>query len=178
MKHLKLFESFHSKKYLHINNIVDNERVDFYQVPFSLGENDGTCLYDSDDWGVCISDYYVYDYILDSDIEEALKLDLSEIDVSKDWSYSYSNEFRYETAFSNKEKHILRVAKLVKEILDNKDIIPISMNFDIMSTNYDIKNHIEDGNHRIRALQFLKYDFYPAYIYGSHSRLLIEYLSK
>ena len=33
-------------------------------------------------------------------------------------------------------------------------------------------------NHRIRALQYLKYDYYPAYIYGSHAKLLIEYIEK
>lgn len=177
MKYLKLFEGF-NKKYTNINNIIDGEQIDFYQIPFALGYGQGTCIPDDENYVVCISNNYVYDYISDDDIKVYLNKDLSEIDITKDWTSMNSNDkFEFETAYTNKEKHTLRVAKIVQELLENKKLTPVIMYFDSMSYNYDIKNHIEDGNHRIRALQYLNYDYYPAFIGGSHSKYLINYLN-
>jgi hypothetical protein len=166
------------KFYKNIDNIVDGEPLVYYNVPFELGEK-GIGFSDTEDWKHYLGNQYVYDYIKDIDIKEALKEDLSNINISVDWtSIKEDDIINNISAYQNKNKHSLRIAKLVKEMLDNKPIRPVSMFFDAMSYNYDIKNNIEDGNHRIRALQYLKYDGFPAYIYGGHSKYLIEYLNQ
>lgn len=182
MKYLELFEEFgnsNKNKYIKINNFVDGEKLEYHQVPFSLGYGEGICIDDAERWSVCISNNFVYDYIKDDDIQKVLKNDLKNIDISRDWASVDSDvsNIGFETAYTNKNKHILRVAKLVQEIQQNKPISPILMYFDAMSSNYDIKNHIEDGNHRIRALQYLKFNYYPAYIYGSHADKLKEVIN-
>lgn len=50
------------------------------------------------------------------------------------------------------------------------------MFFDERAYQHDIKNYIEDGNHRIRAMQYLKFDYFPAYLYGNFSKYLLKYL--
>jgi hypothetical protein len=166
------------RHYIFYENVVNNEEINYYNVPFELGKK-GIGFSDSENWKHYLGDNYVYDYIEDSDIKEALKEDLTNIDISVDWTNIPEKDINNNiSAYQNKNKHVLRVAKLVKEILDNKPLKPVSMYFDAMSMTYDIKNDIEDGNHRIRALQYLKYDGFPAYIYGSHSKYLIEYLEK
>lgn len=167
------FEQFSSKlkTYDNINNIVDGEKIDFYQVPFELGVKE-TCI-KKDDWVLCLSNHYVYDYIKDEDISKALKEDLSNIDISKDWTNSISG---FENAYTNKESHTKRIAKIVQSLLNKEELTPISMFFDDRAYSMDCKNYIEDGNHRIRALQYLKYDCFPAYIYGNFSKELIDHL--
>ena len=169
MRYLNPYKLFESGKYLNINNINDYK---FYQVPFSLF-NKGECIEGEDKWVLCFSPNFVYDYISDNEIRDALRLDLSKIDISKDWVYSSKN---YEDAYTNKDKHVLRIAKLIKEIQSGNPITPISMFFDERSFAHDIKNYVEDGNHRIRALQYLGYDYFPAYIYGNFSSYLIDKL--
>lgn len=159
-----------SLKYLNINNIND---YIFYQIPFQFFK-EGKCIKGDDDYVLCFSSNFVYDYITDDDIEKALKQDLSKIDVSKDWTF-YNNK-NYENAYTDKSKHVLRIAKLVNEIKNGNEIVPISMFFDERSYVSDIKNYIEDGNHRIRALQYLKYDYFPAYVYGNFTKYLIKEL--
>lgn len=164
-----------NKLYKNINNFVDGEKIDYYNVPFDLMES-GKC-FDKDGYVLCLSDNFVYDYIKDSDIDKNLDDDLSNIDISKDWtSIKPDEKFNFETAFSDKKKHIKRVAKLVNEIRNGEKLTPVLMYFDDRSYMYDIKNYIEDGNHRIRALQYLKYDYFPAYIHGNFSDLLIDYI--
>lgn len=165
-----------NKKYKNINNIVDNDEVDYYQVPFDLFKKNK--CFEKDDV-LCLSYNFVYDYIKDSDIDEFLETDLSDIDITKDWSSVKTGEkFKFETAYSDKNKHIKRIAKLVNEIINGEYITPVLMYFDDRSYMYDIKNYIEDGNHRIRALQYLKYDYFPAYIHGNFSDLLIKHLKQ
>ena len=160
-----------SLKYLNINNIND---YIFYQIPFKFFK-EGKCIKGDDDYVLCFSSNFVYDYITDDDIEKALKQDLSKIDVSKDWTF-YNNK-NYENAYTDKSKHVLRIAKLVNEIKNGVEIVPISMFFDERSYFCDIKNYIEDGNHRVRALQYLKYDYFPAYVYGNFTKYLIKELN-
>lgn len=152
------------------NNIKSNDK--YYQVPFDLFEK-GKCIKGEDEFVLCFSNSFVYDYISDEDIKKSLKKDLTNIDVSKDWTNFI---IKYETAYDNKEYHSLRVAKIVSEIKNGNPITPISLFFDERSYQCDIKNFIDDGNHRIRALQFLKYDYFPAFIYGNFSKYLIELL--
>lgn len=165
------------KKYNIINNYIeyDNIYANFYQVPFILGKK-GICIKGKDDYVLCLSDSYVYDYITDSDIKKHLKKDLIDVDITTDWTNIKTDSFNFETAYTNKDKHILRICKLIQEMKKNMPIKPINMFFDERAYLCDIKNYIDDGNHRIRALQYLKYDYYPAYIYGNFSEYLIEYL--
>jgi hypothetical protein len=176
MKYLKEF-----KIYNNINNFDDvyPEPIDYYQIPFSLYDN-GICIEGEDDYVLCFDNHFVYDYISDVDIEKHLKKDLNDIDISTDWTNikNHSKKFEFETAYTNKEKHELRIAKLIQEIKLGKKIRPISMFFDERAYQHDIKNYIEDGNHRIRALQYSKYDYFPAYLYGNFSKFLIDYLNK
>lgn len=166
-----------SKVYKNVNDIIDFEKIEIYQIPFTLGDGDGTCIYNADsDWNCCIGKYYVYDFIKDNEITDVLQKDLSHIDISKGWEYQQSDEF--ETAYTNKEKHIFRIAKLVQEMKKGEKINPIQMCFDSLSYHYDMVNHIQDGNHRIRALQYLNYDCFPAIVYGSHTKDLIKFIEE
>lgn len=158
-----------NKKYLNLNNEFD---TDIYQIPFSLFQNE-VCIKGSDDYVLCFSNHFVYDYVKDVDIDNYINTDLSNIDISKDWT-NYTNG--YEHSLTNKHSHILRISKLCQEILNNKPINPISLFFDERSYQCDIKNYIEDGNHRIRAFQYLKYKYFPAFIHGNFSKYLINYL--
>lgn len=175
MKYIKKYKSFESISQLKNYENIDTSDYDvWYYIPFSLGEND-VCISDEDNWLVCWSNNYVYDYISDIDIKNALNENLDNIDISKDWT-NYINGF--ETAYSNNKFHTLRIAKIIKDLLSNKPLKPISVHFSMDSYQHDMKNHIMDGNHRIRALQYLKYDTFPAYIGGGHSKYLIDYLNK
>jgi len=69
------------KKYHYINNVVDGERIEYYQVPFSLGQGDGTCLEDDEGYLLCQNEFHVYDYITNDDIEKALGVDLAAIEI-------------------------------------------------------------------------------------------------
>lgn len=164
--------------YKNIDNMEDGEPIDYYNVPFSLGEN-GVCItgYNKntpeDKYVLCLTNYYIYDYVTDDMIANELKNDLSNVDVSRDWT-NYNDG--YEHSGTDKNKHAKRIAKLVQELKQNKPLKPVSMYFDERSYIHDIYNYIEDGNHRIRALQYLKYSGYPAYIHGGHSEFLIKYI--
>jgi hypothetical protein len=169
--------------YNKINNLVDGEDIPFYQVPFSLFDNEeciiGYLPNTNDEYSMCFSDAFVYDYVMDSDIQKALSEDLSSVDITKDWTMAYNNDnkFRYESAYTDKEKHAIRIAKLVQTVKDGEMISPILMYFDDKAWTYDIKNYIEDGNHRIRALQYLNYTHFPAYINGDFRQYLIDYIN-
>ena len=121
-----------------------------------------------DGWALVFTPYFVYDYITNEDIKKALTLDLSNIDITTDWiNVPDKKDGIYITAYTNTNKHILRVAKLVQELKQNKQLTPICVFFDDSAFTMDISNYIEDGNHRIRALQYLNYTHFPAYIYGN-----------
>lgn len=166
-----------NKIYTNVDNTYENEKFDYYQVPFSLFKSN-VCIKDDYDWVLCFGDKlnFVYDYISDEEIKKHLHKDLSNIDITVDWTSVPNNKFKFETAYEDIEKHSLRIAKLVQEIKNGNKIKPISMLFDDRAFQYGLRSYIEDGNHRIRALQFLKYDYFPAVITGNYSKYLIEYL--
>lgn len=176
MKHLFNYFSFNEninqlKIYKKINNIVDNEKVKYYNIPFNLFEK-GICIKNSEKEVLCFSNKFYYDFIKDAEIKKALKLDLSKIDITDDWTDKMKTTFAYE----NSDIHTLRIAKLVLEIQNNIPITPVLFFFDDRSFIYKIPNYVEDGNHRIRALKFLKYDYFPAYVHGNFTKYLLKYL--
>ncbi len=177
MKYIKRYsvfnESISLKRYNNINNIVDGEKVDFYQIPFQMF-NDEICIKNKNKEVLCLYNNFYYNFVKDSDIKKALTKDLSKININKDWSQDMKTILAYE----NINIHVLRIAKLVIEIKNNISITPVLMWFDDRSFIYSIPSYIEDGNHRIRALQFLGYDCFPAYIHGNFSKYLINYFSK
>jgi hypothetical protein len=175
MIYLKLFENFDLKFYESVNNINDYY---YYQIPFYFYEKEFEFKPDDVDNSFSLyfsnSNFYYDKLISDEEIENALKLDLENIDISKDWNGQTGGFFAYE----NINIHILRIAKLVSEIRKNIPIKPVSLMFDERAFEYHIPNYIEDGNHRIRALKFLKYDGFPAYVWGSHAKSLIKKLTE
>ncbi len=178
MKHLKKYELFTEslKKYnfySNINNFLNDENVEYHQIPFEFFKKE-QCIKNSEDWVLCLNRKFYYDFIKDSDITKCLKMDLSKINITKDWSTQTKTIFAYE----NINIHTLRIAKLVLEMKNNKAITPVSMFFDDRSFIHSIPNYIEDGNHRIRAIKYLKYDGFPAFIHGNYSQYLIDFLKK
>lgn len=168
MKFIKTFEKYNNHKFYDYVSLEEDSV--YYQIPFNYLDS-GKCFKNNDDYLLCLngSKFYYDELITDDDINNALKLDLQDIDISKDWSQTTKTTF----AFEKINIHTLRCAKLVEEIQKNISINPIHFWFDEYSFKY-VKNYIEDGNHRIRALKYLKYDGFPAYVYGSHSKYLIE----
>lgn len=163
----------HHNFYKNIDIIEEMHGIKYYNIPFDICTSEK--IFDDGEYSHCFISNFVYDYITDEDIEKYLKTDLSEINIEDDW-INDKNYNSYEHASSNNERHAKRIAKLVNEIKKNKPLKPCCVFFDPQSYQYDIFNNVEDGNHRIRALQYLKYDGFPAYIGGSHSKILIEYL--
>ena len=167
MKYLKRFNE--SKIY---NNINIDDVDKYYQVPFSIFSNEGLCLGDEDEYKLCFGNTnFYYDIIKDSQIEKYLDNNLDDINIDKGWERS-----KFEFANSDIEYHAKRIAKIIAEIKSGKKINPVSMFFDERAYEF-APNYIDDGNHRIRALKYLGYDYFPAYIYGSHAKYLIKYLS-
>jgi hypothetical protein len=168
MKYLKYFEKYKNYNNININN---PENGDFYYVPFSFFK-DEICIKNENDWVLCLNNKFHYDYIKDQQIENSLTKNLDKINIDKDWT----NYLDKDEIFSGDrpDKHVLRIAKLVKELKNNKPLKPVLMFFDDRYFQYGIPNFIEDGSHRIRALQFLNYDTFPAYIHGNYSKYLIK----
>lgn len=166
MKYLKLFEDF-GKKYFNVKLEDDGE---YYQVPFSIFNEE---IGFGEDYKLFFNSWLYYDDIAtDEDIYKYLNSDLNDISVNKDWS-NYTKDIFAKT---NKEFHVKRIAKIVHELKKHVPINPVMMFFDERAYEF-CPNYIEDGNHRLRALYYLKYDYFPVYIYGSHAKYLIEYLS-
>ena len=155
-------------------NVEHLNSAEYYQVPFKILENE-ICIYcENIEFNLCFRNGGYYDFITDDEIKKCLNLDLEHINIEKGWEGQTDGFF----AFQNVDIHTLRITKLVKEILNNKPIKPISMFFDDRSFQYSIPNYIEDGNHRIRALKYLKYDYFPAFIHGNSAKYLIDFLNK
>lgn len=167
MKYIRLFEEFTGKVY---NNIDTSEYDVYYQIPFQW-------FYDGkefgDDYKLFLGERFIYDYIKDEEIEKELESDLSNVDLSKSWE---SDTFH---SGDNKDNiHTKRIAKLVQSLQNNEPLRPISFWISENSYMHDCYNFIEDGNHRLRALQYLGYDYFPAYVYGSHEKFILEELKK
>lgn len=174
MKHIKLYEEYNNFSKIY-NNLNNNDEGIITQIPFSLWE-DEICIYcENIDYNLCFGGNFYYDNkIKDDEIKNALNKDLTITDINKNWEDDMESIFATEKL----DIHTLRVAKLVKEIQDNKNINPVSMFFDDRSFGYRIPSYIEDGNHRIRALKYLEYTHFPAFVYGNGSESLIKYLNK
>lgn len=174
MKYLQRYSLFTESNSL--ESLKVNSDGEYHLIPFSLFK-DEVCITGIDNYVLCFSNNFVYDYITDDDITKSLNLDLSGVDITKDWaSVPVGGKYEYEHAKTNKDRHTHRIAKLVNEIKSGTPITPISLCFDEQSYMHDIPNYIEDGNHRIRALQYLGYEYFPAYVYGSFTTYLLEYL--
>lgn len=167
LKSYRIFESSTDQVYHNINNVND---YIYYQIPFAwFYENKEF----GDDFILILNSHFVYDYIKDSDIENSLREDLSDVNLSKGWESDVQH-----SRFNSGNIHTKRIAKLVKSILNNEPLTPISFWISDNSYQHDCYNFIEDGNHRLRALQYLKYTHFPAYVYGSHEKYVIKELEK
>lgn len=171
MKYLSQFESFNNKK-IYTNVIVDDNDLEyFYQIPFELFESDQVL---GGDYVLGFSDQFFYDGIVSDDmITTCLENDLSDVNLEKGWQNYTKDIF----ASENPNYHAMRVAKLVKEMQSNNPINPVTVYFDERAYEF-APNYIDDGSHRIRALKYLKYDYFPALIGGSHATYLIQWLKE
>jgi len=102
---------------------------------------------------------FAYDFITDDEIITAFSY-ISYCDIEKEWQDDIT---LYETKMvPDSIKHAIRIAALVEAIRDGKGIDPVA--FDTYA--HLSPSCIYDGNHRIRALQYLKFDFFPANLSG------------
>ena len=104
---------------------------------------------------------FAYDYISDEEIEESFQY-IQFVNIEIEWQDDY--ELSNNKNIPDKLKHAIRVAKLVDIIRNNKGIDAVS--FDTYSKGLSF---ISDGHHRIRALQYLQYEYFPASIAGTIS---------
>lgn len=113
-------------------------------------------------WDYPIMSGYQYDDITDDDITSALNDQLlTNIDPQIDWE---DDEYLDETIdIPDELKHSYRVAAIVKDILKSNKINPISID---TAAVHKCCSCITNGHHRIRALQYLKYDGFPAILSG------------
>ncbi len=149
-------------------NIIDYDV--FYQIPFEWFKVNKEF---GDDFKLFLGSNFIYDYITDQDITNELNNDLSSVDLSKGWESE-----SHHSGNNTNNIHTKRIAKLVLSLKNNEALKPISFWISEESYQHDCYNFIEDGNHRIRALQYLKYTHFPAYVYGSHSKFVISELTK
>ena len=93
---------------------------------------------------------YQYEFVSDSDIEEALlSNELERVDLQKDWD----KESGSSSTKSDNPYHILRVAKIVKCINEGVEFEPVVINI----KNYNECGYcVSDGQHRLRAMKYLK----------------------
>lgn len=174
MKYVKTFEQLHSYNIDYSD--VEPEYLEEYktqtvQFPFNLLKSEA-CI-DYDHFVLCFSNQIYYDYITDDLISKYINTDLSDVNLEKGWQNSLG-EYRHAHDISLNDYHAMRIAKLAQEIKNGTPIKPISLWFDERAYMHDAPNFIEDGNHRIRAFQYLKYATFPAFIHGSHAEKLIE----
>lgn len=115
-------------------------------------------------WEYPIWKGYQYDNITDTEIEKVLsnyQNILLKINPNLDWEDDYY--LRECLDIPDELKHAARIAKLVQVILIGNKVTPITI--DTFSVD-NCKNCIPNGHHRIRALQYLKYDRFPASLSG------------
>lgn len=107
-----------------------------------------------DEEGIYIFSNFQYDYISDDLIEEKLHTeDLSTENLHKGWSFSASDT----------NAHAKRIAAIVSLIEKGVSFDPVEMELSPFNKNL---NFINDGNHRIRAYQFLKFKGFVANVGG------------
>jgi hypothetical protein len=103
---------------------------------------------------------FVYDCISDDEILSATKY-IEMCDISIDWQ----DDTRLHNSYTVpvELKHAARIAALAMEYKSGKGFSPIT--FDTYSLRHTMSG-ITDGNHRIRALQFLKIPWFPVVFSG------------
>jgi hypothetical protein len=120
-------------------------------------------------WDYSIWKGFQYDYISDEMITNALNYsNLDNIDLNIDWEDDYL--LQNDNSISDEFKHAIRIAGLVKKIQSNgiEIIQPIIIDTFTVET---CCSCIYNGHHRIKALQYLKYDRFPASLNGYNSEL-------
>lgn len=121
---------------------------------------------------------FIYDDVTDEEIEAAL-LDvevLAKSDVSMDWqdAYDWDNEPENNIAYGQKWQ-TYRIAALVKMFRDEGEKFIKAIDIDTFYKNHNAC-FVEDGHHRIRALQYLKIFVMPFCMSG-HEDLLEEIIN-
>lgn len=102
---------------------------------------------------------FAYDSITDKEITNGFSY-IKYCDIEKDWQED--NNLCKTDKVPTELKHATRIAALVLEIEKGKGIYPIS--FDTYANKSP--SGIYDGNHRIRALQYIKSEYFPATLSG------------
>lgn len=123
-------------------------------------------------WSFSLIPGFAYDNVRDSEIEEAINLQMFEnIDISKDWQDCRNLSYYNGNSSSSYNFHILRIAKLVSIIVAGTAIRPITID---TFCRYSCPSCVSDGNHRLRAMEFIgNFDVFPAFCNGN-----IEVLSE
>lgn len=106
---------------------------------------------------------FQYDWIMNKrHIEPALNYhNLHLIDPNIDWE---DDVFLMEdSSIREGLKHPVRVAALIKLVLNGGGVVPISID---TFTSHICRSCIPNGHHRVRMLQYLKYTHFPAYCCG------------
>jgi hypothetical protein len=102
---------------------------------------------------------FAYDGITDEEITNGFSY-IKYCDIEREWQEDTN---LYETDKVPIElKHATRIAALVLEIEEGKGIDPVY--FDTYA--HKSPSGISDGNHRIRALQYIKSEYFPASLSG------------
>lgn len=103
---------------------------------------------------------FAYDAITDNEIAEAFSY-IEYCDIEKEWQDDIA---LYDTKkVPENLKHASRIAALVIDIQTGKGIDPVNF------STYAIKSPsgISDGNHRIRALQYTRHEYFPVCLNGN-----------
>jgi hypothetical protein len=109
---------------------------------------------------------FQYDYISNEMIEVALRSpQLTNIDINIDWEDDeYLEELSDDTVeLSDDMKHAYRIAALINAFKNGASVNPVSIDTFVMDK---CCLCIYNGHHRIRALQYQLFDFFPAYCSG------------
>jgi hypothetical protein len=152
----------YQSSYIHPNKIlkilINNKYKEAVWVKFD----------DINNWDFIILKNFQYDFVTDSDIDFCLNHpDLNNVNPHIDWEDDhYLANIKN---IKNELKHAMRIASLILEFNKiNSSINPIDI--DTMAANHCFSS-IPNGHHRIRALQYLGYDGFPAYLNGHCSDL-------
>jgi len=113
---------------------------------------------------------FAYDMITDKLIERSMDFNLKNINIDDHW---YHQEFFNDLNKSKRDvikMHAYRIAALATIIKNNSNEIITPIDFDSIRWNNGCSG-VQDGNHRIRAFQFLKYKSFPANCSGEESEI-------
>jgi len=158
---------------LKVPNVNPNKRITGI-IPFS------TCNLRYEygwDWGIwCRLENWMEDDIPLTMIKSVLRNVKDFPNLKKGWQKTYKYHQNQRKLFEDddwKWFHARRIAGLINEIEKGCPLNPISVVF----SHSDDSFHIYDGNHRIRALQYLEYEGFPCVIYVPHTyELMMEQL--